>query len=319
MKLLARQRAVLCLVTLCSTIMFSQAQIGPPTSGEIGNQDRPAAKIRDGFVTMSDGARIHFLAAGQMTSLPALVFIPGWTLTASLWDQQLRTFSTARLVVAVDSRSQGESSMTTSGNTPERRAIDLQELVTSLHISRFVIVGWSQGAQDVAAYIQRFGTCSLAGIVFVDSPVSYGAAEVDVHREFSKVILSRLASYDSHPREYREAVVRSIFRKPHPDLDMQHVIDESGKTPPSIGMAMLVMDIFGMDRRPALKKIDRPTLVIASAESPLLDVQKEMAEAIPGARWVVLQDAGHALFVDQPEGFNAELTQLLQLAAQPAP
>jgi hypothetical protein len=32
---------------------------------------------------------------------------------------------------------------------------------------------------------------------------------------------------------------------------------------------MLVMDIFGQDRRPAWKKIDRPTLVIASSESPL--------------------------------------------------
>jgi hypothetical protein len=50
------------------------------------------------------------------------------------------------------------------------------------------------------------------------------------------------------------------------------------------------MDIFGADRRPALKRIDRPTLVIASGESPLLDVQKEMAERIPGARWVVVSD-----------------------------
>ena len=77
-------------------------------------------------------------------------------------------------------------------------------------------------------------------------------------------------------------------------------------------MAMLVMDIFGVDRRPALKKIDRPTLVIASADSPLLDVEKEMADAIPGARWVVVQDAGHAVFIDQPEKFDAEMTRLLE-------
>jgi non-heme chloroperoxidase len=177
-------------------------------------------------------------------------------------------------------------------------------------------VGWSQGAQDVAAYIQQFGTDSLAGVVFVDSPVSYGPVEVEVHKEFSEIILSRLALYDSNPQEYCEGLVRSIFRKPHPDLDIQHVIDESKKTPPSIGIAMLVSDIFGVDRRPALRKIDRPTLVIASSESPLLDVQKEMAKAIPGARWVAVQDAGHALFIDQPEKFDAELTQLLQVVAQ---
>jgi microsomal epoxide hydrolase len=251
-----------------------------------------------------------------MKPAPAIVFIPGWTLTASLWDQELRTFSATRLALAVDSRSQGESTVALSGNTPERRATDLHQLITNLHISAFVVVGWSQGAQDVAAYIQQFGTDSLAGVVFVDSPVSYGPVEVEVHKEFSKIILSRLALYDSNPQEYCEGLVRSIFRKQHPDLDIQHVIDESKKTPTSIGIAMLISDIFGVDRRPALKKIDRPALVIASAESPLLDVQKEMAEAIPGARWVTVQDAGHALFIDQPEKFDAELTQLLQVVAQ---
>lgn len=119
--------------------------------------------------------------------------------------------------------------------------------------------------------------------------------------------------------EFREGMVRSIFLKPHPDLDIQHVIDESMKTPPSIGMAMWVMDIFGVDRRPAMKKIDRPTLVIASAESPLLDVQKEMAEAISGARWVVVSGAGHALFIDEPGRFDDELARLLKTVGQPAP
>lgn len=159
---------------------------------------------------------------------------------------------------------------------------------------------------------------SLAGIVFVDSTVSYGPAEVDVHKEFSKAILSGLATYDAHSAEFRERMVRSILHKPHPDLDMQHVIDESMKTPPSIGMAMWVADIFGVDRRPALKKIDRPTLVIASTESPLLEVQKEMAEAISGARWVAVPDTGHALFIDAPERFDDELAQLLKLVAQTA-
>ena len=107
-------------------------------------------------------------------------------------------------------------------------------------------------------------------------------------------------------------MVRSILRKPYPDLDIQHEVDESMKTPPSIGMAMWVADIFGVDRPPALKKIDRPTLVIASGEYPLLEVQKEMADTIPGARWVVVSGAGHALFIDEPEKLDDELTQLLR-------
>jgi hypothetical protein len=66
---------------------------------------------------------------------------------------------------------------------------------------------------------------SSAGIFlppfFADSSVPYGSAELDVHKEFSKIMLSGLALCDNQPEEYCEALVRSIYRKPHPDLDIQ--------------------------------------------------------------------------------------------------
>ena len=75
---------------------------------------------------------------------------------------------------------------------------------------------------------------------------------------------------------------------------------------------MLVMDIFGMDCRPALKKINRPALVIASAGSPLLDAQKEKAGQIAALRLVVVEGAGHAVFLDDLEEFDTALSQLLR-------
>jgi non-heme chloroperoxidase len=309
-KLFATGMSVLAIVFCCGLAPDLSGTHNDSASGH-GVQN-VSQTIRDSYITTTDSAQIHYLQAGKATTAPAIVFIPGWTLSASLWNQELRTFSTARLAVAVESRSQGESSKMLSGNTPEQRAVDLHELVGALHISKFVIVGWSQGAQDVAAYIQQFGTGTLTGVVFVDSPVSAGAAEIDLHKEFSKVILSRLSSLDMNPAEYSRALVRSLFSKPHPELDMPHLIEESEKTPPAIGTAMLVMDIFGADRRPALKKINRPALVIASAGSPLLDAQREMAGEIPGARMVVVEGAGHAVFIDDPEKFDAALSHLLQ-------
>ena len=77
-----------------------------------------------------------------------------------------------------------------------------------------------------------------------------------------------------------------------------------------------MMDMFVVDRRPVLAKIDKPTLVIASAESPLLDAQKQMANAIPGAQFVIVKDAGHALFVDDPQSFDESLQRLLASIAK---
>jgi non-heme chloroperoxidase len=82
-----------------------------------------------------------------------------------------------------------------------------------------VLVGWSQGAQDVAAHVQQFGIEKLAGVVFVDSPVSFGQAEIDNHKEFGRIILSGISIYAAHPEEYSEGMVKSLFKKPHADLD----------------------------------------------------------------------------------------------------
>jgi non-heme chloroperoxidase len=296
------------LVRIAATLLTVFACLLPPATARA--QDVLSGPGHDGYFTTDDGARIHYLQTGA-GSAPALVLIPGWTLTASLWNEQLQRFSNGRRVIAIDSRSQGASSVMLTGNTPERRAQDLHALMTSLHIDRFVIVGWSQGAQDVAAYVQQFGTGSLAGIALVDSPVSAGTDELDIRKAFSKAILSGLSVYASQPADYSAGMVRSIFKRPHPAAMIDAVIARAQRTPPAIGTAMLVSDIFGMDRRPALQKIDRPTWVIASAASPLLDAQKAMAAGIRGAHWVVVPDVGHAVFVDDPQAFDRALGDLL--------
>ena len=70
---------------------------------------------------------------------------------------------------------------------------------------------------------------------------------------------------------------------------------------------MLVADMFGADLTPGLAKITVPTLIVASAASPELARQEEMAKAVPGARFERIEDASHAVFIDQPERFEALL------------
>jgi non-heme chloroperoxidase len=272
-----------------------------------------SAAIRDAFAK-TNGIRIHYLESGDATSVRALVLIPGWRLPAYLWRKQLEAFAPLMRVIAIDPRSQGPSTKTSDGNTPEVRALDLHGLLGELKISRSVLVGWSQGAQDVSAYLQHFGADSVAGVVLVDSPVSAGPAEVSIHSEFSRIALANISRYAAGPQQFSDRAVRGYFKYPHPDIDMRRLLDATSQTPTDVGVSMLVADIFGADRRPALAKLSKPALVIASDQSPLLDVQKEEAAGIPGATFVVINDAAHAVFVDQPEKFDASLRSFLAMA-----
>ncbi len=270
-----------------------------------------ADTVTEGYAGTSSGVKIHYLQSGEVSSTHALILIPGWRLPAYLWSEQLTRFAPVTRVVAIDPRSQGASTKTAEGNSPEARASDLHDVLGQLKISSVVLVGWSQGAQDVAAYIQQFGEASVTGIVLVDSPVSAGAEELDIHKEFSKAIISSISIYASHPAEFSQGMVQSLFKKPHPDLAMARLASDTQQTPTNTGVAMLVADIFGADRRPALAKFSKPALVIASGQSPLLDEQKEMQKTISNSKLVVVPEANHAVFVDAPETFDAALKSFL--------
>ena len=55
----------------------------------------------------------------------------------------------------------------------------------------------------------------------------------------------------------------------------------------------------------SLGSIHKPTLIIVGAhDKPFLNGSNYMARKIPGARQVVIPDAGHAANVDQPDEFN---------------
>ncbi len=67
------------------------------------------------------------------------------------------------------------------------------------------------------------------------------------------------------------------------------------------------------DARDLLPTIDCPTVVIHGADDRLIPVEMgaEIARSIPGAELVILKDAGHFLFVEQPEVVAASVADFL--------
>ncbi|HEX6881417.1 MAG TPA: alpha/beta hydrolase, partial [Terriglobales bacterium] len=114
-----------------------------------------AQSPKSAFFTTSDGIKIHYLESG---SGRPIVFIPGWTMPAWIWEKQIAEFSKKYHVVAVDPRSQGESDKPTYGHLPETRARDYKELVDHLKLKQPVLVGWSMGCGELMKYAEQFGT-----------------------------------------------------------------------------------------------------------------------------------------------------------------
>jgi non-heme chloroperoxidase len=286
-----------------------------------------------GFVTSWDGAKIHYIEAGQSRmpvrnagagnplpppvtatngsisvtgprEVPSVLFVPGFTMPAWIWQNQIAHFSAHYRAVAMDPRAQGESSKTGEGDYPAARARDIKAVIDQLHLAPVVLVGWSMGVIEVAAYVDQFGTNALAGIVLVD-----GLAGIDLTPEFTKGSIEFLKGMQANRAQLTDEFVRSMFRKPQTEEYLQKLIKASLVTPTDSAIAMGLAG-FTTDNRPALAKINKPT-VIVGANKALLPQFEEMQKGIPGAKFELFVDAGHALFVDDADKFNTLLDEFL--------
>ncbi len=260
-----------------------------------------APPVKDGFITTSDGVRLHYLESG---SGPTIVFVPGWTLPAEIWEHQIRHFAKSYRVIALDPRSQGKSQQTTEGHYPERRAKDIKELVDQLNLAPAVLVGWSLGVAEVLTYVDQFGTDTLRAVVLVD-----GYLSIDPSPEFRAGMANFLQSIQVNRKQFAGQFVRSMYKTQQPEDYLERMTAASLQTPTNTAVTLVANWQAARDWRLALDKLDRPILYAVTAE---LKGQGEMLEKeFPLAQVELFEEAGHALFVDEPDRFNALLEDFL--------
>jgi non-heme chloroperoxidase len=285
-----------------------------------------------GFVTSWDGAKIHYIEAGRSKMQagnagagnpppgvtvtegngsatgahepPSILFVPGFTIPAWIWENQIAHFSANYRVGAMDLRSQGESSKTGEGDYPAAHARDIKAVIDQLHLAPVVLVGGSMGVPEIAAYVDQFGTSALAGIALVD-----GVAALDLTPEYIKGSIEFLKGMQANRAQVTDGFVRSMFRKPQSEEYLQKLIKGSLATPTDSAVA-IGLATFTTDNRPALARINKPTLIVG-ANKALLPQFQEMQKSIPGAKLELFDDAGHALFVDDADKFNIVLDEFL--------
>lgn len=262
-----------------------------------------ATEVKDGFFRTSDGVRLHYLEAG---SGPGIVFEPGWSMPAWIWDAQIRYFAEHFHVVALDPRSQGDSDKPSSGNYPERRAQDINELIEHLKLSPVVLVGWSLGVPELLTYAEQYGGSHVRAYVLVD-----GFAWNKQDPAFITSMLGMYRQLQTNRRDFTEKFVRSMYKKPQTDDYIERVVTASLKMPTDSAVAASVSSISRADWRPAIAKLNRPVLVMCQTAMKSFAADL-IASLVPSTRVELFDDAGHALFADDATRFNAVLEDFLQ-------
>jgi len=262
-----------------------------------------AAETRSGTFTTSDGVKLHYLEAGKG---PAIVFVPGWTMPAWIWENQIQHFSEHYHVIALDPRSQGESEKAPEGNYMERRAKDIQELIENRKLAPVVLVGWSLAVPELLSYAEQFGGGNVRGYVLVDG-ITWEKRDM----EFVGAMLGMYQQLHANRQPFTERFVRSMYKKPQSEEYIARVIAASLVMPTDSAVAASLSSISRADWRPAMAKLDRPVLVMCETAIQAMTADP-IKKNVPTAQVEPFADAGHALFVDDAEKFNNVLEEFVK-------
>jgi microsomal epoxide hydrolase len=101
-----------------------------------------------------------------------------------------------------------------------------------------------------------------------------------------------------------------VFKKPLSPPELNALVTAALRTPSSIGVANLALDLFGKDYRKAFGRIDVPTLLIVAGTAP--DKAEQAQQPIPHATSAIVEGAGHAVFYDEPARFNDLLAGFIE-------
>ncbi|GAC1345720.1 MAG: alpha/beta hydrolase [Acetobacteraceae bacterium] len=261
-----------------------------------------AARAADVQFTTSDGVRLHVIEAGRRGA-QTIVFVPGWTMPAWIFQSQIAFFARQYHVLALDPRGQGESDIPATGYDHLRRGRDIAELIASAGDQPVVLVGWSLGVLDSLGYIAQYGDTKVAGLVLLDNSVGEDPPPQP-----------SLSPTRRGPRLEREAQMRrfvaGMFTRSPGETYLERLTETALRTPPDVAAQLGSYPAPRTYWRDAVWSVRHPILYVVRPR--FAGQANNLVAHQPMAEMALFAGAGHALFVDEAERFNALLLDFIR-------
>ena len=254
------------------------------------------------FIETADGVRIRLVEAGQGRPL---ILVPGWTMTAEIWAEQIAAFSGSYHVIAMDPRGQGQSSKPERGYGSPQRAADIQEVIRQLGLQKAVLLGWSLGAVDAVYCLQRYKGEGLAAIVLADN-------SVDKHYSSGQTGARLLADLESKPyAEVIGAFIPSLFKRPPSPARLAELQALSLLTPLDAAKEALSRATTSKGLAAALAAAPLPALYLVT---PRFAEEGRKLKAALGDSFQleIFEHGGHAFFADEAPRFDRILDDFIR-------
>jgi pimeloyl-ACP methyl ester carboxylesterase len=247
-----------------------------------------------------DGVNIYYEERGRG---PAVLLSHGYSASARMWKGQMEALSDRYHLIAWDMRGHDRSD---SPDDPalyshEATVTDMAAILEACGAQRAVIGGLSLGGFMSLAF-NRVHPERVAALMLFDTGPGY--KKDGPRQEWNKMAGSLASALERKGLAAMGAGAEVII---------SHHRSAQGLAHAARGM-LAQSDGSVIESMPSIKA---PTLVLAGAKDvQFLAATDYMAAKIPGAEKVIIEDAGHAANIDQPDSFNKAVRTFLDRATR---
>lgn len=274
-------RALLLMILLALSIPAGAAQrweILPPTPAPIPADRGGQANV--------NGISLHYAVYGQGSPV---ILLHGGLANLDYWGHQIAALKSRHMVIAMDSRGHGRSTRDARPYGYDLMADDVIGLMDVLNLPKADIVGWSDGAilgLDLAIrYSSRVGKVFAFAANTVPSGVNDDVEKNPTFAAFIKRARQEYEKYSATPREY-DSFLEQISK-------------------------MWASEPNWTDAQ--LKAITAPVLVVDGDHDEAIKREhtEYIAATIPGAGLLILPNASHFAFLQDPDLFSYAVLHFL--------
>jgi pimeloyl-ACP methyl ester carboxylesterase len=257
--------------------------------------------VREAFAELP-GVRLSYRDSGG-SGVP-VVFLHAATGSSRVWEHQEAAFIAAGYrFIAYDRRGFGKTSVDPAGSPAGTGADDLQALMNVLRIDRFHLVGTAAGGFVCFDYALSFPQ-RLRSLVVSNS---IGGVQDAEYLELGRRI--RPETFDRLPADFRE--LGPSYRASNPGGTARW--NELERTSRPEGPRLPAQPLRNRLTFALLETIRVPTLLMtgdADLYSPP-SVMRLFVTRIKGAESIVVPEAGHSAYWEQPEIFNRAVLEFI--------
>jgi pimeloyl-ACP methyl ester carboxylesterase len=287
----------------------------------VNREGRPVAVPREFSDFMSprrDGAQAQRLTVNGVSLAvevrgegPAVLFIHGYPMDRSIWSHAMAALDGFRRI-APDLRGMGQSDAPDLGYSVETYAGDLAALLDALGVDEVVLCGLSMGGYIAFEFLRRWRS-RVRAVVLMDT-----RAEADTPDGKRARDLAAATARDGGAAAIAEQMVPKLMgpttrgRAPETVAQVRAMI-EAAPVSGIVGALGALRDRpDSTDDLPGLAGM--PVLVVVGEEDEVTPPAqaRAMAEAIPGARVVVIPGAGHVPPLERPAATTQALVDFLR-------